>query len=250
MRTIIVSGLLVIMLSAKAFASLNEIEAAVMEKDYESVRTLSANLLRKSSDNQERLQAQYYLGLGQLRLGKYAESRKSFSLVIQAHPKSELYDKSVSGLIEGLYVSGFYQDAIAESQRFIRNHPNSAYLSLVYLKMARSNLKLMRWEEANQLLAKILKDYPQSMEASIAKQLMEEKQYFTVQVGAFEDKTRAVSLSMDLKKDKYYSYLVETVSPDGKKYYRVRVGQMTSLQKAKELENRLTKLGYPALIYP
>ncbi len=250
MRKLLLVTMMVSLFGAVSYASLSDIETAVMNKDYENSRLLSSKLLRDSNDANERLQAHYYLGLSELRLGKFAESRKSFSLVIQAHPSNELYDKAVAGMIEGLYSSGFYQDSISESERFIHNHSNSAYLSLVYLKMARANLKLMRWEKANELLDKIMKDFPQSMEASIAKQLMEEKQYFTVQVGAFEDKTRAFNLSMDLKKDKYYTYLVETVSPEGKKYYRVRVGQMTSLKKAKELESRLTKLGYPTLIYP
>ncbi len=233
-----------------AFAAVSEIETAIMNKDFEVSRDLSAKLLRSTSDPRKRLEAHYYLGLSQLRLGKVPESRKSFSIVIQAHPNNELYDKAVAGLIEGLYVTGFYQDVITECDRFIHNHPNSAYLSLVYLKLARANLKLMNWQQANELLGKIMKDFPLSMEAPIARQLLEEKQYFTVQVGAFEDKTRAVNLTTDLKNAKHYAYLVETLTPDGKKLYRVRVGQIDSLQKAKELENRLTKLGFPALIYP
>ena len=46
------------------------------------------------------------------------------------------------------------------------------------------------------------------------------------------------------------SYVVETTAPDGEKYYRVRVGQMSSLKDAEELKKRLDKLGYPTLIYP
>jgi hypothetical protein len=44
--------------------------------------------------------------------------------------------------------------------------------------------------------------------------------------------------------------MVETRSAEGRTFYRVRVGQMTSLKDAQELERRLADLGYPTLIYP
>ena len=108
----------------------------------------------------------------------------------------------------------------------------------------------MRWEDANKFLTKIVSDFPQSPEAPIAKQLLEEKQYFAVQVGSFLDKSRALELIEDLKGSGQYSYVVETTAPDGEVFYRVRVGQMSSLKDAEELKNRLDKLGYPTLIYP
>ena len=84
----------------------------------------------------------------------------------------------------------------------------------------------------------------------MAKQLLEEKQYFAVQVGSFLDKSRAMALIDYLKNNEQYSYVVETSSPEGQKYYRVRVGQMSSLKDAEELKKRLDKLGYSTLIYP
>jgi cell division septation protein DedD len=123
-------------------------------------------------------------------------------------------------------------------------------LSLIYFKIAGADLKLMRWEDAGKYLNKIINEFPESPEAPVAKQLLEEKQYFAVQVGAFLDKSRALSLINDLKGSGQYVYVVETAAPGGQKYYRVRVGQMSSLESAEDLKKRLDKLGYPTLIYP
>ena len=114
----------------------------------------------------------------------------------------------------------------------------------------KSFVKLMRWEEAHEFLSKIVKEFPQSPEAPVAKQLLEEKQYCAVQVGSFLDKGRAITLIDDLKGSGQYAYVVETTSSDGQVYYRVRVGQMSSLNDAEALKKRLDKLGYPTLIYP
>jgi cell division septation protein DedD len=121
---------------------------------------------------------------------------------------------------------------------------------LITLKVARANLKLARWKKARELLQKIIADYPESFESNIARQLLEEKQYFTVQVGAYADKARAEKMVQELLDKKEYAYVVETRSNDGKTLFRVRVGQLSTLKDARALENKLSGQGYPTLIYP
>ncbi len=250
MRSFIFCLLLACCSPILAHATMADIETAVMEKDYATVKELSSNILKSTADSKQRVEAEYYFGLAQLRLGQYAQARQAFQIVMEASAKTEFYDKAALGMIESLYLAGFYKDALKEGERLVKKSPNSASLSLVYLKIARANLKMMRWSQANEYLSKILKDFPQSMEAPIAKQLMEEKEYFTVQVGSFVERGRAMALINQLKSGGQYAYVVETTSPDGKAFYRVRVGQMTSLTEAKQLEQSLAKLGYPTLIYP
>ena len=233
-----------------AQAALSDIEAAVMEKDYEQARSMAKQFLKDNADSPQRVNAEYYLGLSQLRLKQYTEARKAFAIVMQASPDQDLYDKAGLGMIESLYMPGFYKDALKEGEALLRRSPQSQSKSLIYLKIARTNLKLMRWQKAKEYLQKILAEFPQSFEAPIAQNLLEEKEYFTVQVGSFLDKERAIRLMEELKKRDQYAYTVETISPEGKTFYRVRVGQLTSLGDAQTLESDLTKLGYPTLIYP
>jgi tetratricopeptide (TPR) repeat protein len=232
------------------YAALPDIETAVMNKDYVQARKLASRIIKDKNNLPERAEAQYYYGLAQLRLGQYADARRAFQSVMDAHPLLDIYDKAVLNLTEGFYLEGFYTDALKTANQLLKKSPNSSFLSLIYLKIAGVDLKLMRWEEANKYLNKIIGEFPKSPEAPVAKQLLEEKQYFAVQVGAFLDKGRALTLIDGLKGSGQYAYVVETTSSDGHKYYRVRVGQMSSLESAEALKKRLDKLGYPTLIYP
>jgi len=232
------------------YAALPDIEAAVMNKDYAQAKELASDIIKNSNNPTEKTEAQYYYGLAQLRLGQYADARSAFQSVMDTQPAQDVYDKAALSLIEGYYMDGFYTDALNSANQLLKKSPYSSFLSLIYFKIAGADLKLMRWEDANKYLNKIINEFPLSPEASVAKQLLEEKQYFAVQVGSFLDKGRALTLIDDLKGSGQYAYVIETTAPDGQKYYRVRVGQMSSLKDAEDLKKRLDKLGFPTLIYP
>jgi len=232
------------------FAELPDIEAAVMKKDYAQARELALDIIKNSNDPNQTMEAEYYYGLAQLRLGQYDDARQAFQKVMDTHPSQDTYDKAALSLIEGYYMQGLYTDALEAANQLYRKSPNSSFLSLIYFKIAGADLKLMRWEEAHEFLTKIINEFPQSPEAPVSRQLLEEKQYFAVQVGSFLDKARAIALIDDLKGNGQYAYVVETNGGNGETYYRVRVGQMSSLNEAEDLKKRLDKLGYPTLIYP
>lgn len=236
--------------SSLAYAELPDIEAAVMNKNYSQARDLASEIIKDSNNPAQRTEAQYYYGLAQLRLGQFADARSAFQSVMDTRPAQDIYDKAALSLVEGFYMDGFYTDALDTADQLLKKSPHSSFLSLIYFKIAGADLKLMRWEDAHEFLNKIINEFPKSPEAPIAKQLLEEKQYFAVQVGSFLDKGRALTLIDDLKGSGQYAYVVETTAPDGQTYYRVRVGQMSSLSDAEDLKKRLDKLGYPTLIYP
>jgi len=236
--------------SSLAHAALSDVETAVMNKNYTQARDMASEIIKDSNVPAERTEAKYYYGLAQLRLTQYADARGAFQGVMDTHPSEDIYDKAALSLIEGFYMEGYYTDALEAASQLLAKSPNSSFLSLIYLKIAGTDLKLMRWDDASAYLNKIISDFPSSPEAPVAKQLLEEKQYFAVQVGSFLDKARALSLIDDLKGNGQYAYVVETNAPGGQKYYRVRVGQMSSVRDAEDLKKRLDKMGYPTLIYP
>lgn len=236
--------------STPIYAATSDIEAAIMDTNYEQARLLASKVIKTTRDAKERIQAEYYLGLSQLRLGQYAQARSAFNIVMDdAASSQDVYDKAALGVIEALYRPGFYQDALKASEKLLRKSPQSSFLSLIYLKIARTHLKMTEWSKAREYLQKIITEFPQSVEAPIAQNLLEEKEYFAVQVGSFLDKDRAQELMKKLQENGQYAYIVETTM-DGKKFYRVRVGQMTSLSDVQTLQGQLSQQGYPALIYP
>ena len=235
---------------AASFADVADIEVAILKKDYARAEALARDLLSQKQTKSLTQQAYYYLGLSQLKQGRYPDARDSFLKIDTGGSDAELREKVRLGIFDSYYLEENYEQAHDILKPLLRGGGGSASASLIYLKMARANLKLARWSEAHDYLEKIVRSFPNSLEAPVARQLLEEKQYFAVQVGAFVERPRAEALVMELKQKREYAYIVETLDQNAQKFYRVRVGQLTMLKEAQNLKTHLGQLGYPAQIYP
>lgn len=231
-------------------ATMADLHAAILEEDYRKARDISQALQSGKLSADENAEARYYFGISCLRLGEYVRAQETFDKLVSERLSAELYDKAAVGQIDALSLQGFYANALKKANGLISRRKDSDMLGMFYLKAARANLKLARWTKAQELLRKVIEVAPGSFESGAATQLLEEKQYFTVQVGSFADKARARRLVEELGRRNEYAYMVETKGAGGKPMYRVRVGQLSTLNDARELEAKLSGLGYPTLIYP
>jgi tetratricopeptide (TPR) repeat protein len=229
---------------------LADVETAIIEEDYLKAEKSAQEFLSQNPQGRELQQARYYLGVSRLYLAKYDEARKAFTLLLDSAPEPKFFDKAHLGIIDSYLLEGDYTQALERANKLLQTSPQSELLSLIYLKIARANLKLTHWTEARKYLQKIVRDFPQSVEAHLAKRLLEEKQYFTVQVGAFLERGRAENLTQELLSQGKYAYIVETIDLGQRKFYRVRVGQLSRLEEARDQEQGLSQLGYPTRIYP
>jgi outer membrane protein assembly factor BamD (BamD/ComL family) len=236
--------------SSASFAGLADIEVAILKKDYAQAERLARDLLAQKQTKSSARQAHYYLGLSQLKQGRYQEARDSFLKLDTNESDAQLREKARLGIFDSHYFEENYEQAYDTLKQLLRARIGHESTSLIYLKMARANLKLARWSEAHDYLEKIVRLFPGSLEAPVARQLLKEKQYFAVQVGAFVERSRAEALAAELTQKREYAYIVETLDQNARKFYRVRVGQLTMLKDAQNLRIHLGQLGYPAQIYP
>ncbi|MBI5150915.1 MAG: SPOR domain-containing protein [Candidatus Omnitrophica bacterium] len=242
-------GCVVLAFSTPVYADLTDVETALLKRDYIGAQKLAEDVLAAHPQNSTGQKAQYYLGLSQLEQAKYKEALESFGKVSQDHLDPPLRDRLSLGTFDAYYLLEEYEKAEAALQGYLQGSKPQA-LSLVYLKLAKANLKLARWDRATEYLQKIVRSFPNSLEVPAARLLLEEKHYFAVQAGAFQERRLAESLVDELKQKQEYAYIVETLDQQNKKFYRVRVGQLAMLKDARDLKFRLAKLGYPAQIYP
>ena len=233
-----------------AQASIKDVESAIIQKDYALAKQSALQLLEQDGAQEQGQELRYYVGLCDLQMGEYDQAKKIFSALISDRKNIPLRDKAFLGLFDVYYIDGQYKKALKTISRLHHLSPDSEFLSLIYLKFARANLKLANWHKAREYLVKIVAEYPDSLEAHAAKQLLNEEQYFAVQVGAFLDRARAEKLALELQQGGEYAYIVETTDQENRKFYRVRVGQLVLLDKAQKLETKLSQQGYPTLIYP
>ena len=229
---------------------LSTLQAALMNRDFVRVGEIVRVLLKERPSAEQEATLRYYSGLSALRLGRYAEAENVFRRLEASRLQEELSDQVTAGLIDALYLQGFYEKALQESGRALARRRGSAMSSAFYLKAARANLKLAHWVKAGELLRRLAEEYPLSFESDVARQLLEEQQYFTVQVGSFTDKALAQRLVDELTRRQEYAFIVESRASDGRTNFRVRVGRLSNLRDAVTLEAKLAGLGYPTLIYP
>src|SRR3989338_706284 len=252
-RKIVPGVLVAVFLSGSvtiARASLADIEAALLNRDYVQARKLAEDVLAGQSKSSEVQKAQYYIGLSQLRQAQYQEALESFNKVKNEKLGPQLRERVYLGLFDAYYLLEEYQDADATLQELLKEGAKPESMSLIYFKLAKVNMKLAHWSQAMGYLEKIVRSFPNSLEVPAAKQLLEEKHYFAVQVGAFMERPLAEALVDELKQKEEYAYIIESADTQNRKFYRVRVGQLSMLKEAQALKNRLAKFGYPAQIYP
>jgi tetratricopeptide (TPR) repeat protein len=233
-----------------AEVSISDVETAIVREDYKKAEQLARQFIGQDSRKPKSDEAQYYLGLSLLRQEKFQDARNIFEQLLRYRPSQVLKDKTRLGIVDSYFMSEQYEEALRETQELFQDSPKSEFKSLILLKLARANLKLAQWDQARDHLKKIVSQYPDSIESSLARQLLEEKQYFAVQVGAFLNRDWAEKLVGELKQKNQYAYIVETVDSSGRQFYRVRVGQVSLLNDAKNLRSELSGLGYQATIYP
>jgi tetratricopeptide (TPR) repeat protein len=252
MRNFILAAAFVLLSAAAVWAAFSQedLEAAVMQKDYQTAVDMAQGILKSHQRGTDVARVQYYLGISYLGQGEYMRARDVFKKALSSRPQGDMYDRISVGHIDSMLMQGYYEKALKEITTTISRRPSSEMMPLFYLKAARANLKLARWAQARDYLRKITEKFPDAFEAVSARQLLEEKNYFTVQVGSFTDRSRAEKLVRELVGRREYAYMVEIRSADGHNYYRVRVGRLSALKDAQALEEKLSGLGYPTLIYP
>ena len=236
--------------ASMSFASLNNLEAAIIQQDYAKAKHIATTLLNHSPSKEDAPRIKFYLALSHLRLQEYNSARILFHERAFSLADTSWKERSHLGLFNIYYLHENYKEALRVISRLHEINPNSSFNRTIYLKLARANLKLTNWRKAENYLHKIIKKFPQSKEAYTAKQLLQEKQYFAVQVGAFLDRQSAEKIINDLRGRGEYGYIVETKDKNNQTFYRVRVGQMTLLDDARQLKAHLAKQGYPTEIYP
>lgn len=234
--------------SAQALLVSN-IEEAILEQDFHKVSILAKEMLTDELASADQERVEYFLGLAHLRSNEPKEAMALFKKLAKRAEDTALRERAYLGLFEIYYNDGQHKRALQVVNKLLKKSKNSELRSLFYLKAARVHLKLSEWAKARKYLEKIIDDYPESLELNIAQQLLEEDQYFTVQVGAFLEKDRAIKVMEDLLRKDQYAYIVQT-RDENKTFYRVRVGQITQLKQAQTLKSRLSRLGYPTRIFP
>ncbi len=101
--------------------------------------------------------------------GKYGLAKEEFRKFLKSFPNTEYSDNAQFWIGECDYFEGRYEEAIVEYEGVIQNYPKGNKVPNAFLKQALSFLKLGDKSSAKLLLQRVIKDYPNTTPARVAR---------------------------------------------------------------------------------
>lgn len=111
----------------------------------------------------------YAAAYGLFKEGKYEKSRESFENFLKLYPDTEFSDNAQFWVGECYYFEKKYEKAIVEYDKVTKNFPEGNKFPFALLKQGLSFLKLGDKASAKLLLQQVIKDFPNTSQARIAR---------------------------------------------------------------------------------
>jgi tol-pal system protein YbgF len=103
------------------------------------------------------------------REGKYEKSREGFESFLRQYPNTEFSDNAQFWIGECYYFEKKYEKAIVEYDKVAKNFPEGSKVPYALLKQGLSFLQLGDKASAKLLLQQVIKDFPNTSQARIAR---------------------------------------------------------------------------------
>lgn len=101
---------------------------------------------------------------------RYEPAAMAFTQFLVSFPESQLAENAQYWLAESYYVTGEFEQALANFERVIRDYPGARKVPDALLKMGYCNYELGRWDQARAALTKVTQDHAETTAARLADQ--------------------------------------------------------------------------------
>ena len=140
------------------------------DKSSKSTGVVAAKESAKTQDKEKMYSAAYQT----FKEGNYDKARTDFQIFLAAYPDNEYSDDAQFWVGECYFFEQKYETAILEYEKVTKNYPNGNKVSYALLKQGLSFLKLGDKISAKLLLQQVIKDYPNTSQARIARSSLQE----------------------------------------------------------------------------
>ncbi|MBN1474017.1 MAG: tol-pal system protein YbgF [Syntrophaceae bacterium] len=106
--------------------------------------------------------------------GNYSKARTEFQNFLTNYPKSEYSDNAQFWIGECYFFEKKYEQAILEYEKVVKNYPGGSRVAYALLKQGLSFLNLGDKTSSKLLLQQVIKDYPNTNQARIARAKLQE----------------------------------------------------------------------------
>ena len=230
-------------------SELDTLKTDFLQGNYRRVIFEGQALMKESNFNGSD-ELNYMLGLSYLKIGNLAAAQESFNRVLK-DARGQLNTQARLGLADTYLIGGKLQDAEDIYNKIITDQPNTNLKAAIIYRQSLAGFKKGNNAQGNEYLYKLKKDFPFCPELKSNTGIprvyasSQETQEYSVQVGFFTNSENANSFKSKLLARGFSAYL-EQVSGG----WRVKVGRFKSAQDAVDLENKLSKEGFPTKVCP
>ena len=251
--------------AAYAITSSEKADELFLEGKYDNAIAQADKAIDAGSGKKYEL---YYLkGLGALKLGKFAESRKAFEYVTELYPRSDRAFDSYVGIGDAYYLEGNTSGALRAYREAADKFADNKNIVVVRQRIAECMAKPEMQEKAKEV--KEPKGYIEAKPAEKPRKAVnfvprkkdparietppretagrDSLGQFSVQVGSFKSKSNAAKLASKLSA-RHYEARVELPAGSSDKLYRVKVGRLSSREEAENLAVKLKRGGCPTRV--
>jgi len=249
---------LIIVLFANSAYCLNtdSMKIAILSGNYRQAVAEGEKLIAGKSSAVGFDEAYYLLGLSLLKEGSYRRAADNFEIIIKEYKNSHFLDEARLGLGDTYLLKGELNSAASAYKELIDGNPGTKLKAQAFQRLSQVSFNSGESENGKLYLDKLDKEFPLNIEPKIARQIQSAKislssggEIYSVQVGSFSNKSNADGLVDKLTQSGYIAY-TEVVTPEGLVSYRVRVGKSNLRREVEDLEQRLSREGYPTKICP
>jgi len=230
---------------------LTNLKTYFLEGDYKRAILEGEKLMPEVNENTAQLDELYYLlGLSYLKDQNYLRAQDIFEIILNEFEKTKFKEEAKLGLADTYFLLQDYLTAQKYYKDLIKEYPKTKLKAIIYYRLSQCASKLGDLKEAQDYLLKLSQEFPLNLETKLNSHLWEISHlYYTVQVGAFLELSRAKNLMEKLIKEGFAAY-IEEIELEDKKNYRVRVGKFLLRKDAEMLKDKLDQAGYPTKIFP
>lgn len=146
----------------------------ISKKDYSGDTAGDSNATAKDISGKQDKAAMYAAAYQAFKAGHYAKAQEAFQAFLAAHPSGEYSDNAQYWIGECYFFEKKYEKAILEYEKVTKKFPSSSKVPYAILKQGISFQNLGDKTSARLLLQQVIKDYPNTSQARIARSKLQE----------------------------------------------------------------------------
>lgn len=140
------------------------------EKDYGDQGKWGKGIAKETPKAVSDKYQQYSLAYDLFKDGQYAKARGDFQTFLKNFPNTEYSDNAQFWIGECYFFEGNYEQAILEYDKVSKNYPSGDRVAPALLKKGFSFISLGDKTNGKQILQQVIKDYPRTYQARVAKE--------------------------------------------------------------------------------